>query len=292
MPVIVLFPLVQALGLLAFSAAWMTYMTYLATSGTLVKVTTSYPTGTSSVNVESFMFTYSDNARYAGWYLLFCYYWTSEFITALGQIIMAMAVSYWYFSRDKAKEIGNSTVSKSIRTTLRYHAGTAAFGSCIIAIIKLIRAIIANFQKKALKAAQKAKATGNPVGVAAAQVIMAVLCAVQCCMWCVEKCMKFLNKNAYIQTAIFGYSFCKAARKAFFLILRNILRIAAVVIVSEFVIILGLILIPLVVCFLSYLTMMNSPAINDELNGFVGPIAAIFVISYFTTKVLDSTYKT
>ena len=61
-------------------------------------------------------------------YLLFCYYWTSEFITALGQIIMAMAVSYWYFSRNKAKEIGNSTVSKSIRTTLRYHAGGR--GSC------------------------------------------------------------------------------------------------------------------------------------------------------------------
>ena len=114
---------------------------------------------------------------------------------------------------------------------------------------------------------------------------MAVLCAIQCCMWCVEKCMKFLNKNAYIQTAIFGYSFCKAARKAFFLILRNILRIAAVVIVSEFVIILGLILIPLAVCFLSYLTMMNWPAIHDDLNGFVGPIAAIFIISYFTTKV-------
>ena len=36
MPVLVLFPLLQALGLLAFSAAWMTYMTFLATSGDLV----------------------------------------------------------------------------------------------------------------------------------------------------------------------------------------------------------------------------------------------------------------
>ena len=48
----------------------------------------------------------------------------------------------------------------------------------------------------------------------------------------IEKCMKFINKNAYIQTAIFGYHFCKAAKCAFFLILRNIARIMALSIVS------------------------------------------------------------
>lgn len=51
--------------------------------------------------------------------------------------------------------------------------------------------------------------------------------------------MKFLNKNAYIQTAIFGYSFCAAAKKAFFLIARNIMRVAAVGVVSQIVLILG-----------------------------------------------------
>jgi hypothetical protein len=54
-----------------------------------------------------------------------------------------------------------------------------------------------------------------------------------------EKCMKFLNKNAYIQTAIYGYSFCKSARSAFFLIARNILRIIAVSCVGDFVLFLG-----------------------------------------------------
>ena len=54
-----------------------------------------------------------------------------------------------------------------------------------------------------------------------------------------SSCMKFINKNAYIQTAIYGYSFCKAARTAFFLILRNILRVGAVNMGSEFVLVLG-----------------------------------------------------
>merc|ERR1711879_538252 len=46
-----------------------------------------------------------------------------------------------------------------------------------------------------------------------------------CCMWCLEKCIKFLNKNAYIQVALMGTNFCTSAKNAFWLILRNILRI-------------------------------------------------------------------
>ena len=110
-------------------------------------------------------------------------------------------------------------------TTLRYHMGTAAFGSLIIAIIKTIRAVIAYLQKHA-------KASKN-------KILQYLLCVLQCCMWCLEKCMKFLNKNAYIETAIYGYSFCKSARRAFFLLLRNILRVAAVNLVADFVLILG-----------------------------------------------------
>lgn len=78
-----------------------------------------------------------------------------------------------------------------------------------------------------------------PSPFARAKLLQAVLCCVQCCLWCLEKCMKFLNKNAYIQTAIFGYSFCTAAKKAFFLIARNIMRVMAVGVVSEVVLILG-----------------------------------------------------
>ena len=46
----------------------------------------------------------------------------------------------------------------------------------------------------------------------------------KCCFWCLEKCLRFLNKNAYIGIAIYGKNFCKAAKDAFFLLLRNALR--------------------------------------------------------------------
>lgn len=40
--------------------------------------------------------------------------------------------------------------------------------------------------------------------------------------------MKFLNKNAYIRIALVGENFCKAAWKAFCLILRNLGRYAVI----------------------------------------------------------------
>jgi hypothetical protein len=54
-----------------------------------------------------------------------------------------------------------------------------------------------------------------------------------------EKCMKFINKNAYIQCAIFGTPFCHSARKAFYLILRNAAWIGAVSYVSAAVLVVG-----------------------------------------------------
>ena len=42
-----------------------------------------------------------------------------------------------------------------------------------------------------------------------------------CCITCVEKCLKFINKQAYINTAVASNNFCIACRESFFLVLRN-----------------------------------------------------------------------
>ena len=99
----------------------------------------------SNLQVRSFEF--SDFIYQCGWYLLFCFFWTGQFILALGEIVFAMTIAKWYFSRDKST-VGSFTVIASINASMLYHSGTAAFGSLIIAIIKMIRAVIAYFQRK------------------------------------------------------------------------------------------------------------------------------------------------
>jgi choline transporter-like protein 2/4/5 len=271
---LILFPILQTIALLAFSCVWFVYLIYLLSSGELQNVTHTY--GPITYNTTEYV--YSDSANKAYWYLVFCWFWTSEFIMAFGQIVCAMAVAFWYFARDKST-IGSGTVMTAIMTTGRYHTGTAAFGSLIIAIIKTIRAFIAHLQKNAAKLSKRG-------GKVAATIASAILCCLQCCMWCIEKCAKFLNKHAYIQTAIFSYSFCKAARKAFFLILRNILLIGAVALVSEFVLTLLLILIPVSTTFLAYVFFSTM----DELNSVVGITIFTFFLSYFTAKKFVETF--
>ena len=52
------------------------------------------------------------------------------------------------------------------------------------------------------------------------QILEYIMMCLQCFMWCLEKIMKFINKHAYIITAIYSFPFCKATRKAFWLLLR------------------------------------------------------------------------
>jgi len=189
----------------------------------------------------------------------------SIWVVFLGRCYLSLSLN---FCRDKSS-ISSGTVFQSIKDSMYYHTGTAAFGSLIIAIIKMIRAAIAYAQKKAKQSGSK--------------VAQAVLCALQCYMWCMEKCMKFLNKNAYIQTAIFGTHFCASAKNAFFLILRNIARIGACTIVSEFVMIIGKMFICSVTGGCAYFLM--DQAAELDLYYIYAPVTMVMILSWFVASM-------
>eukprot|EP01006_Ploeotia_vitrea_P026083 TRINITY_DN59057_c0_g1_i1.p1 TRINITY_DN59057_c0_g1~~TRINITY_DN59057_c0_g1_i1.p1 ORF type:complete len:649 (+),score=-43.50 TRINITY_DN59057_c0_g1_i1:57-2003(+) len=264
MPILILSPVFQMLGMVIFLVPWTIYVLYLASSGDMViDKQTKFRT-----------FEYDQNTKYAFWYMLFCWFWTSEFLIACGQLILALSIACWYFTRDKSK-IGNSTVTWAFRVLTFNHLGTAAFGSLVIAIILTIRAIIAYIQRKAKKSGNK--------------LLQYIMCCLQCCMWCLEKCMRFLNKNAYIQTAIYGYSFCKAARSAFFLLLRNILRVAAVNMVAEFVLLLGKVFVSVLTTFALYCIFAYSLP-SEQMNGLIAPLFFTFLLAYFVSKMFSEVF--
>lgn len=61
----------------------------------------------------------------------------------------------------------------------------------------------------------------------------------QCCLGCFEKTLQYLTRNAYIETAIYGDSFCTAGKKAFSILTSNALRVFAINSVGDFVLLLG-----------------------------------------------------
>lgn len=259
MPTMVLFPFFQVIGLTAFMAVWLVYAVHLASLGEIT--TKSLPT-TATVQVRSYEF--DDITTKSGWYLLFCFFWTAAFIQAVGEIVIAMCVSKWYFTRDKSR-VGMCTIFGCIAQTMRYHIGTAAFGSFIIAVTQIVRTFVTYLQKKC-------REMNNKVG-------EAILCCCQCCLWCFEKVVKFLNKNAYIQTAIFGTSFCKSAREAFSLIVRNAGKVASISYVSTLVLFLGKIFISSLTTGAAYLYMDEH--MSEQLYSTAGPCLLVFGLSYY-----------
>jgi hypothetical protein len=105
MPIIILMPIFQCIAIVIFLVPWVIYSLYLASSGSIEV----HEVESGGVSTTYRTMNYDANQRYAFLYLLFCWYWTSEFILAVGQIVSALSIGAWFFTRDKKTE-GNATV--------------------------------------------------------------------------------------------------------------------------------------------------------------------------------------
>ena len=272
MMLIVMLPIVQGIGITIFLIVWFIYIVFIATAGEKVLVDKdSY--GPLEMPYKTFEVT--ENQESALWFMLFDLFWTMEFVEALGQIIVATAAATYYFTRDRST-ISNSTVVFAARHATWYHAGTAAFGSFIIAVIKIIKAILMYIQRKCENAID---ATGDgPVQRMQKKIARVVFFCFQCCIWCLEKCMKFINKEAYIQTAIFGHPFCTAARKGFFLVLRNLRRVAALETIGGAIFFITKLMIAATCALVCYIWL--GQAFTEETHSIVYPTLLVGLLAY------------
>ena len=273
-------PSLQAAVMMLFWFVWGHFSVNLASFGEVG--TRSFQVDLQGTEVSIRVYEFNDFTYYCGWYMLFIFFWVTAFVMAIGDMTVALAVSRWYFTVEK-RRVNSYWVMGALGTTLRYHLGTVAFGSLLIAIVRLIRAILIKIQK-------------TVASLTNAKVANVLLCCCQCCLCCVERILKFINKNAYIQCAIFGTPFMKSGRLSFFLILRNAARIGAVYSVSGAVFFTGKLLISLLTTVAAYYTVVEHPDYvlqnNESLYSFAGPIFFIFCISYFMASMFMSVFET
>ncbi|CAB3236909.1 unnamed protein product [Arctia plantaginis] len=156
------------------------------------------------------------------------FFWTMFFVGGLSDMMLASTFSTWYWTRRKS-DLPFFTLTAGVYRTIRYHPGTVAFGSLIIAIVRVIRVILEYID-------QKLKKFDNPF-------TRCIMCFCKCFCWCLENFLKFISKNAYIMCAVYGYNFCKSAREAFSLLMRNIVRTVVLDKVTDFIFFLSKLLI-------------------------------------------------
>lgn len=144
----------------------------------------------------------NEQLAYIGTYF-FAIFWFLELATAAGQFALSYGVVQWYYtpkSKGKRSWSGIGLIMGYV-WGLTVHLGTLAFGSFLVALLRVIIFLLAVF-KNASKGDQTAGAA----------VARCIACIVACCLECIKKCVEHINKNAYIDVAINNSNFCTAAK--------------------------------------------------------------------------------
>ena len=145
MPMILFSPVIPLVMNVAFMAWAVLVATYLYASGTIER---NSETGVIAI-------TWNETLQYMSLYHLFGIFWTTQFIAGFGVMVTAGAVAAFYWQRD---DMPRGPIRKAMGRAVRYHIGSIALGSFIVAVVQFVRAIMEYVDKKTKKAQ-----AGNPV---------------------------------------------------------------------------------------------------------------------------------
>ncbi|XP_034558101.1 choline transporter-like protein 5-A isoform X1 [Notolabrus celidotus] len=301
------FPVVTFLLVTVCISYWAVTAVYLASSGEPVyKVMSpdvSCPHANSTCDPETFNRTdVSSSALCLGSQCLFAFYggetsyhrylfllqlsnlliflWLVNFSLALEQCTLAGAFASYYWARRKPRDIPPCPLFSSFSRAVRFHTGSLALGALIISVVQLVRILLEYLE-------QKLRGVNNSVS-------RFIMLCLKCCFWCLERFIRYLNRNAYIMVAIYGKNLCTSAREAFFLLMRNMVRVAVLDRVTDFLLFLGKVLIAGGVGVVAFFFFTKKiPVFQEEvpeLNCYWVPLLTVVIGSYLIAHGFFSVY--
>ncbi|KAF1328801.1 Choline transporter-like protein, partial [Globisporangium splendens] len=198
---------------------------------------------------------------------------------------IAGAICRYYWSRNKnATEMGRFPILYSFKNCLRYHFGSLAYGSFIIAVVQFVRAILMYIDHQT-QGVQKSNL-----------VVKVAMKAVQCCMWCLEKCLKFLSKNAYIMVAMNGTGFCTSAKDAFKILLSNLAQVGTVSMATFLLLSAGKLAITMACTITMFAYIESKPeefgiGARHEIASPMAPVLLTMVLAWFVASTFLGVYE-
>ena len=222
---------------------------------------------------------WNNTTRYIWIYHLFGLFYISAFIIGCAQFIIAATVCMWYFSQGgAADDKGKASLLMATKWIFRYHMGSIAIGSLIIAIMQMIKLMFEYIRRKF-----------NRI-ISANKCLQCISCCMRCCIWCLDACVKHITKNAYIQMAITSENFCNSCWLTFSLLVRNGLRFSITASIGAILMFVGKAFIMVLSGWIAYLIIMNS-FIKDKVYSPVFPVVIVVVIAYLLASVFLSIYS-
>lgn len=211
LPTLLLMPIFEATAKVIIILSCLTTLMYLVTAGEFITGTTIDLNGYQVGGLRR-EFEYTDFQKGMIVYYTFGFIWMLELVNAVGQFSVSYAVVSWYYTPLPKDHVQWCLTGRGAMYGLTMHLGTCAMGAFLIALCRALRAICEYLSGEA-------KSEGN-------QVVACIMACVAGCIHCIEKCIAFINKNAYIDCAINSNNFCMAARNAFEFITRESIAIS------------------------------------------------------------------
>merc|ERR1711964_28166 len=133
--------------------------------------------------------------EYAIWVgTTFVFFWGTLTLSYIVHAICAGVVGTWYFGTSRKRTVTDAFI-RAITTSL----GSLSFAAFIVAIIRTLQAMADKSQRKASK-------DGN------AAAMIAALC-IKCLLAIIGDLLDYLNGLAIVRVAVYGESFCTAAKR-------------------------------------------------------------------------------
>jgi len=262
MPVVLFMPLVQIIGYLLFMLPWAMYAAYTAGLGT-VTVIKEEPHGDLGIYYYRSKKILSLAVVERGWFLLFCFLWTFQFILTLAKIGLGYFFAVCYFS--KSKQIDRK-IWPGVFKIMFLHSGTAAMGSLVHLFVKYPRGVIMSFKKKEWF---KDCLVGK------------------CCTWAAGTCIKHLDQSAFVQTSIYGYNFNDGTQQSFQLLFQHAEQLASITYFSEVLATLGKLIISGTTTFFVYTAIATK--LQDQVHSLIVPCILVLVLSWLLAIMFMNT---
>ena len=203
----------------------------------------------------------------------FGFLWVVQFIQAAAWTTMSGAVAYWYFFRNDKEQQTKIPITQSFYRVMRFHVGSIAFGSAIIAICQFVRYCLLYIERHLNKA--------NNI------VLKLIFRCFMCCLYCLEKSIKFITYYGFVFVALKGDSFCNAAFNTFSFILANPVQVAMNATVTNLLTMVCVFTIPIgsSICVYYYLE-SNTDVLNP-----IYPAGATLIVAIFVTTACMNVFE-
>ena len=297
MPLLIFFPLAPIVAAVALTAYWVVVAAYLQSIGnvnanTPARMDPAAPFA--NATTPGRVLVTDERVHGALLYHFFGLLWAKQFLHAVCVSVIAGAVSDFYTLREGNRcKLRRWPVWESLKRVCRYHLGSIALGSLILAAVSFLR-----FAQEYLDRKTKALQAHHSS-------IKCAMCMLRCFVRCLTSCVGSISQMGFILIAVQGGSFCASCRRAVKLIFnsRNLATIGTTTIISNFVLHLGILIIVMVSTGVT-LVLLRQPIdtskvwLLGDLSGGLAkvsspllPLAITMLLSYAVSMYAFSVYQ-